>query len=300
MRLFNVSALILWLSAPLLLTAQSFPEENSVAWRGVVYGIAGPIPFAEVMCGDTTINTIKYNKIYQVNYNFDGTVYNTFYHACTRVDGQKVWVIAGGANQETLLYDFGVEVGDTLHLQVVGDDWDIDYYTESVEEIMIEGSLHKKIRFQTSYGIPDVWIEGIGSIMGPLGRGFFVVDAQPALTCYLENGTVIYKVEENQTCESGLTCAVITSNQEAKAFSEVEIFPNPASEAIWVHMAGLQGDFELSIFSAGGQRMSDQIVQGAQRVRINTSDLSPGFYLLKLSAIATPGVCQYYKIAVIR
>mgnify|MGYP002862432548 CR=1 FL=1 len=281
------------------LTAQVFPIESGSAWRGIVYGLAGPIPVASVMCGDTTIHNIKFNKIYQINYGLDGTFYNSLYRACTRVDQQKVWAIPSGLDEEILLYDFGVEVGDTLHLQFLDIDAVVDYYTESIETIVIDGATHKKIRFQTSYGIPDVWIEGIGSIMGPLDRGFFVIDAQPGLTCYLKGGEVVYKTEETLSCESGLTCAIVTSSEEVPQANAIKIFPNPANAEVWLE-SKIQGPIQVEIFAADGRMISKATYPDGQMTRVNTAALVPGVYSLKIAEKNSPLPAQFYKVTVVR
>ncbi len=299
MRLSFRFTFLLGLALPLSLAAQVFPVESGSAWRGIVYGIAGPIPVASVMCGDTTINTIKYSKIHQINYGFDGVYYNSFYRGCIRVDGQKVWVIASGLTEEILLYDFGVQVGDTLHLQFLEFDGVLDYYTESIEQIEIDGEMRKMIRFQTSYGIPDVWIEGIGSIMGPLDRGFFVIDAQPGLTCYLKDGTVIYKVEETQACESGLTCSIISSSEDVPHANAVKVFPNPADAAVWVE-SDVYGPIQVDIFAADGKLISKAEYPDGQMAQVNTKGLAPGIYLFRIAGKDNPSSSRFSRVAVVR
>jgi|APTNR8051073442_1049403.scaffolds.fasta_scaffold00571_17 hypothetical protein len=299
MRLSLRSTFLLVLALPLSLAAQVFPVESGSAWRGIIYGLAGPIPVASVMCGDTTINTIKYSKFYQINYGLDGTYYNSNYRACTRIDGQKVWVIANGATQEILLYDFGVEVGDTLHLQFVDFDQGLDYYTESIEQINIGGVLHKMIRFQTSYGIPDVWIEGIGSIMGPLDRGFFVIDAQPALTCYLKDGDVVYKTAAEQECEGGLTCAIVSGNGEVPDLNAFKVFPNPANAAIWIK-SDVPGPIQVEIFTADGRLVSKAAYPDGQFTQVSTESLAPAIYLFRIAPKDNPFSSKFHRVAVVR
>lgn len=299
MRFSLRSALLLGVALPLYLSAQVFPVESGSAWRGIVYGLAGPIPVASVMCGDTTINTVKYSKIHQINYGFDGTFYSSYYRGCTRVDGQKVWVLPSGLSDEILLYDFGVQIGDTLHLQFLEFDGVLDYYTESIEQIEIDGEMHKMIRFQTSYGIPDVWIEGIGSIMGPLDRGFFVIDAQPGMTCYLKDGQVIYKLESTQSCEGGLTCSIISGSSEAPHGNVLKVFPNPANAGVWVE-SDIQGPVLVDIFTADGKLVSKAEYQDGQKAQVNTMTLAPGIYLFKIAAKNSPLTPQFCKIAIVR
>ena len=299
MRLLLFSSFLLGLALPLSLAAQVFPIESGSAWRGIVYGLAGPIQVASVMCGDTTINTIKYNKFYQINYDFDGAYYNSFYRACTRVDGQKVWVIANGTNDEILLYDFGVEVGDTLHLQFADIGLELNYYTESIEQINVGGTLRKMIRFETSYGIPDFWIEGIGSIMGPLDRGFFLVDAQPSLTCYLKDGDVVYKTAAEQECESGLTCAIVSSSEEAPEVNVFKIFPNPADAGIWVE-SDVQSAIQVDIFTADGRLISKTEYPDGRMTRVHTGALAPGIYLFRVAPKDNLFSSQFHRVAVVR
>ncbi len=61
---------------------------------------------------------------------------------------------------------------------------------------------------------------------------------------------------------------------------QVAIFPNPASDQLYIQLRNVQGE-RLEIFNVAGQRVKNESVQGDQ-LQISTKDFHPGLYTIKI------------------
>ena len=140
--------------------------------------------------GDTIIHDISYKKVYKDYNNCSANPAN--YEAAIREENKRVYVVRSGEQHERLIYDFNMEVGDSI-----GIDTYHDYKVSKIDTVEIAGKLRKCYNcFYSSYGI----IEGIGNLDG----NFFLYPFDPILLyevgiCfnYQKNGTeLVYKTDE--------------------------------------------------------------------------------------------------------
>jgi hypothetical protein len=110
-----------------------FPDSNAVWTVGWGYSDPGPpacskeAHFSYLIAGDTLINSIIYNKINSPYCDVIGGFCGVFpycgnnYAGAIREDMifKKIWFIPPGSNSEELLYDFNLNVGDTVHGTII-------------------------------------------------------------------------------------------------------------------------------------------------------------------------------------
>lgn len=151
---------------------------------------------------DTVINEIEYKKLYL----FYDSIFNknnaTYIGAIRENDQKQVFYIADTIihnikpiytkNEEILLYDFNVEVGDTIK-EINGVDQDF-IIVENIDTVSIGGKLRKEIRFQDSF----TWIEGIGNTYGLL----FGSNSIALLLTTVIEGDIICLKHNNETIYS--------------------------------------------------------------------------------------------------
>ena len=89
-----------------------------------------------------------------------------------REEGKRVYFIFSGQEKETLLYDFGLQVGETV---TIGNGHDTRTLTVAdADTIYVDGSWVRRLRMtgdgiqKGNYSRPTYWIEGLGSDLGPL------------------------------------------------------------------------------------------------------------------------------------
>lgn len=172
--------------------------------------------------GDTNINNQTYKKIYESD---EDLPVNWDYHGSLREEDEKVWVIRKNKNQESLIYDFDLSVGDTITWL-----WDPMIIDSIIyKPINNEDRKHIYFSYQDST-LREVWIEGIGSNRGLLSSGTgFAVGGRSWLLCMKKAGNLIYMNPDYNNCfiETGI------SESESSLF---QIFPNPAINKIKINI----------------------------------------------------------------
>lgn len=73
-----------------------------------------------------------------------------------------------------------------------------------------------------------------------------------------------------------------TTGTEDIQLENVSAYPNPANDHIDIRSDNLSGQTQIDIYNITGQKVLQQTVNGQQTIRISTSDLASGTYLLKL------------------
>lgn len=192
--------LILFFSSSLLeaQTYVPFPTD-SAKWKVTYHSAASQClytvaEFQYIMNGDTVIGTTTYKKLY------DSGVY---YGSCTPMSfgsinliyedsAKHIFMRYFNTNTDTLLYDFNLNVGDTVKGLLVGNC--NPTIVTSIDSILIHSSYRKRFNYSNqSYPCIAMGsiIEGIGGTQGLLepifdGESWFVLD------CFTLRGQTIY------------------------------------------------------------------------------------------------------------
>ena len=150
----------------------------------------------------------KYTDIYKIEGDtlVDGLSYKVMY--TTRNEDLTGWSVCGviretedkqvlyrrdGASYDEILYDFSMEVGDTIIMSGSGfyPDW---MFVVETNEILIGGEPRKQIVLEYPWGDREVWIEGIGSLYGIIDSGaLFLMGGSTNLLCHYEHGDLIWQ-----------------------------------------------------------------------------------------------------------
>jgi hypothetical protein len=249
-------------------------QENN-EWTTLIVIQSGPYPWDTTfwtdnyrLSGDTVINNQTYTKLYKSQEEFPT---NWNYCAGLREENQKVWRNGTNNYPEMLIYDFTLNLGDTINL------WDDDpMIVDSIVNKPINNENRKHIYF--SYpGYPslsELWIEGIGSNRGILEPGSGTFEGGSSwLLCMKENGAIIYS---NPNYNS---CFLITKIEEINN-SLIEAYPNPAEDLIKISNLENIRIESISLFDLSGQKIRDF---DKSKTELDLSRISTGIYLLKLS-----------------
>lgn len=197
-----------------------------------------------------------------------------------------------------LLYDFGLETGDTLEVNIP----DIRYYNDpavcgdfpheplhlrvdSTGTLDVNGELRKTLFFEylnspgTFFDFRGPVIEGIGSfhfIAVPCEVDVFEGGYFTGLRCYEDSQVGLYK-RVDYACDSvGLITHIHTENIDRQALLGLSLFPNPASEVLRIETSH---EFAtLRILDLHGRVLSQQPFSPSLKV----AHLPEGIYLLQL------------------
>jgi hypothetical protein len=218
--------------------AQSFVKENKI-WSVATFDEDYNYVKTEYFKfeNDTIINgSDLYKKIYvsnnQISWREPGTL--------IKEDSGNVFVYLPLVNEVKQLYTFNLEVGDKVYL----------YPSDplNVDSVVVKNILGVDRKY--FYIFPKiVWIEGIGSLQGPLEPfGVFLGGGFLVLLCVHEDGVLIYQNPDYPDCK-------VTSSAEFNSVNKklIELLPSPAGLLRLSLLNGSKG--ELSLYSPEGKRL---------------------------------------------
>ena len=181
--------------------------------------------------GDTIIGDDSYNKLYEFSIYFFAPGYypdTSFTHyigAIRNNDSKQVLFVNKGSQSETLIYDFNLNLGDTIPFEIP-----VEYFIiREIDSIEICGSYHRRyINYLGNSSCTSSYlVEGIGYSNGLLGyfNTFGNCENYSTLTCYVE--------WNNQSCSD---CDLLLSRNLKKITEDpVNIFPNPTNSYLRIN-----------------------------------------------------------------
>jgi len=236
--------------------------------------------YSIIISGDTIIENMVYQKLtspfVQSNYTGGCTQVNyPGYKGAFRQDvtNRKVYYVPPSHLTEQLLYDFTMEVGDTVKGYLESFNYPLDIVTE-IDSVLVGDNYRKRWFINPCYQI--YLIEGIGSTFGLLqpSPGCFTDMDYFSLTCFNQNGQSLYP-------DPFAECQLITSTNDIDANSDaLLVFPNPSNGSFTVEF-----NQPIDILEV---RLSDMIgnivfqTQISNQNKINIDNLPSGAYILTI------------------
>ena len=158
--------------------------------------------------GDTLVDGVSYKVMYATR-NEDLTGWNFWGFIRETEDGQ-VLTRRDASSYEQIMYDFSMEVGDTIIMNGNGFYPDRMFVVET-NEIFIGGEPRKQIVLEYPWGDQEVWIEGIGSLYGIVDSGsLFLTGGSTDLLCCYQDGDLIWQ----NTTPGYNECYIVNPSQQ--------------------------------------------------------------------------------------
>ncbi len=158
--------------------------------------------------GDTLVDGVSYKVMYTTR-NEDLTGWSVCGVIRETEDRQVLYRRDGSAYDE-ILYDFSMEVGDTIIMSGNGfyPNW---MFVIETNEILVNGEPRQQIVLEYPWGEQEVWIEGIGSLYGIVDSGsLFLMGGSTDLLCYYEDGDLIWQ----NTTPGYNECYIVNPSQQ--------------------------------------------------------------------------------------
>lgn len=252
---------------------------------------------------DTLINDTSYKKLY-IFYDPVLNLKTASYIGGIREDQKRVYYIGDtihwlkpfnafndyNKEKELLLYDFSVEIGDTIwgdsNTNVYG-----RLIVKDIDTIQIGNTLRKKYYFNYFW---VEWIEGIGSRGGllfaasdiPTGSSY----PSNSLICFFKNDTLLYHNEYYNNC---FPSTLSVDSKQIK--SDITVFPNPANGNNIHFELGNNNIKKLEIFDLNGVLIRSFNTNGETFLEYPAGKLCSGIYLYR--ATDQNGIKQTGKFA---
>lgn len=248
-------------------------------WQVMTQGIDGGTEIWEVFNifslgqNDTTINNQLYRQIKEddqiVGFGYEEDK-KVFYRP---IDWQQ--------DEDILLYDFNLVVGDTFDLYWVNymQDSDTVFLFHKLKVLTIDSvvltdnSIRKRLTFEVTNfhgwticlnSMYFHWIEGIGNTDGLIYKDFECFEWWNQLRCFKYNDEILY----------GPCLNVSTADINQK---QIKLYPNPFQDIVKID------DPNDELLSSVIYDVQGKVIQKkANQTELNLSDLSSGLYILKV------------------
>jgi type IX secretion system substrate protein len=283
---------ILLLAATLItMTAKSqtsvyhpFPD-SSALWNfqtsQMICNFGGTIDsyYSITISGDTLISGQVYHKLSTpfvqsiitgncTPYIFSG------YDGAIRQDtaSRKVFFVPPSNNVEQLLYDFNLQIGDTVKGFIESFAFPPDT-VQSIDSVLVGSDYRKRWNINACYNIQ--LIEGIGSTFGliQLSPGCITDASDFTLTCFSQNGMTLYP-------DTTTNCVLITDvkNIYPEKYFQI-VSPNPFTNELTVTTNSNELS-QIILYDIASQKLLQQ--KFTNSISINTAQLSKGIYMYEV------------------
>jgi len=273
----NKVALLILLVSQLNVSGQyvKFPIDSAIwrvdYWNFTVCGIPQPnAQYQYTFEGDSIVNNITYSKVYSSGIS---NCINFGYCGLLRDDtlNQKVYFILPDSTSEKVLYDFSLNVGDTVPdlFNFTG----VSEVVDSIDSVNYGGQLRKRFRYTLNMGPHNdpYIIEGIGNVSGLLAPLESPTIAY-YLICFSHKGLNVFP-------DSTGACMLINEVNLLTSFSNLTISPMPVIDVSKIEITNdvIVG---ADIFDYFGNVRS-KLENENGHFFIYRKDFAPGLYLCK-------------------
>ena len=212
------------------------------------------------------------------------------YAGCIRNDSiaKKVYYVIPNTNKDTLLYDFSLNVGDTLKTFIATQcsPVKINY----IDSVLIGSNYRKQWHVVNClFGYTTKIIEGVGSDFGLLEQMSHLQKVS-GLNCFSELDVTMYPNSSSSNCPS-LTTGI---NESVSTDYTWRIFPNPAKNSVTISQT--EPTFKkYEIYDLNGRLVTENKINGILQ-KVDLIGYAEGMYIVKL--IGTQKV-EFKKIVVV-
>lgn len=288
--------------------ANKFPVDSAVWYEYDSFEYHdNPLP----VNGYTSNNKYYYNGVDFFNGNTFGVIYGSRLQKCTsgpcdevspvlyedypvgaalRIDSNKVYVYYSDfADTATVLYDYGIEIGDTFTNYVLMLQ---DFYLTciSIDSILTNTGYRKQWHFTLNqwceaYNIVDLsWIEGITSSVG-LFYDREILKCNHPFSNYVRYGQCFVHRDTVVIGDNYLACEDLLNSYNPDIYKpSISIFPNPAQDYVSIDLPITHNKATLQIYNMQGQLVKNIAINGGGLQRIDTVELPNGIYQLLVSS----------------
>jgi len=205
---------------------------------------------------------------------------------------RKVYLLECDSTNEKLLYNFSMNIGDTLKGFLSLQDQGLIHTLYSIDSVLINGNYRKMYHFELNQIPPtlcdiDYIIEGIGGIAGLIEPISFAESSSSTLLCYSENGNVIYTPGDAfPTCGgsvSNIWCdPTVSITDFNNIINNISIYPNPSFGSFTIE---INNNIKFPVIAQIYHSLGIKLFEIELKNSINTINLpflGEGFYFLKL------------------
>lgn len=292
----KISVILLFVTSMIMSYGQTnvyhkFPSYIA-EWKGDFGGYQSPqcYQFTYSISNDIYVDTIVYHAIALNKWlyphdisgmcNFSSTgSYTNCSPGAIREDtiARKVFFLETDSIHEKILYDFSLNIGDTVKSYVTKF-CSPGVIVTQIDSILIDGNYRKRWTYSRPgclFGNQGQVIEGIGSTMGLL-EPMVNFEWWGTLTCFSQDFINLYSLD-NTTCPLPLITNASFANPQLK---NISISPNPAKNSITISQPEPTFN-KYEIYSLNGKLVAENKITSIQQ-KVDLTEYAEGMYVVKL------------------
>jgi len=234
---------------------------------------------------EVEIDDVNYRNVELLNYNPNGSVFcppftaesewnTTDFYVRENVEERKVYFKLDQDEEEFVLYDFSLEVGDSISTPFnINDEY---YHLLEINNInLVDGTLVQEYVFSGGTGSFDgnfKYIESLGSVLSTFGDFGIGIGFHSELLCVEINDNLIY---------DGNCSGFVLETEEIEKQNNLTIYPNPATDFVTVEYENYLYS-KAQVVDATGRLVQSIQLNGSPQ-RINLDGLNSGIYFLAIN-----------------
>ena len=288
-------------------TYHPFPDSSAI-WRMILTYSSDPDPsysykHAVFISNDTIINGNIYHKLYKsdvtasdtLSINYTGAIREINKKVYLYLDSLAAYNISMGLfgfcrwmsgsdtsvlNKDLLLYDFDVNVGDTVFYEYLDS---IKIEITSIDSILIQNQYRKRYHYNFLWtGYPfcngllwnyDYYIESIGSPLGIFGHLGMYFENNAQLLCF-EDSEISYP--DSTSCSNAMGI-----NEKIPEENVVLVYPNPNNGLFTLKIDAPFSQATLAVFDVKGKRILQQNITQTE-TQLNLLSYPKGMYFYQV------------------
>lgn len=181
---------------------------------------------------------------------------------------------------DVLLYDFSLEIGDSIKIPSVFSYYQY-MYVINVDSIVVQGSYRKYLVLNSLLHpwVNSYWIEGIGSLNGLFWPRFDQEFGICNLECMSQDSVQLYIMDGGVG-----NCPYIPNKLLNKKITvELRIFPNPVHDNLTLNIPRLEtNEVVYTIFDFTGNLIVQKCKISTEQSHIDVAFLNEGIYIIQI------------------
>jgi len=233
--------------------------------------------------GDTMYSDTLYKRLFRIDMNQEcsSIIEDSIYMGGIREDvsNKKVYFIQDTFFGEYLLFDFSLEVGDTVPYSFNNYGYP-EIYVSSIDSILCTDGYRKRFIYSRDTWEDIVVIEGIGANTGLL-EPMEIFEHVANMRCFYNNGSMVHMDPNVNSCNLEMDTCISTFVNEKNLQSEIiKIYPNPFTKKAKIKITNIRDnihDYSFYIIDVNGKTKLKSTISSEETV-IESKDFAPGLY----------------------
>ena len=278
-----------------------FADSNAV-WKAAEYPYPpGPMIWYAfhwdyVLIGDTLIDDLLYKKMGRIDYNVQCSQLFTgpYYYTAIRDDMVVRKVYQRVSDEDYLLYDFSLGIGDTVNTIISQ-----GYIVGNIDSILIGDTYRKRFIYTKETWVDIEVIEGIGAYTG-LFEPAEVFEHIHWLRCYSEDSMALYVNPMVGQCDLEIDTCLPVNIAEFKQLNSITVYPNPFTTSTTIeYELNAISNIQFTVYNMMGEVVyrTEEIMlpQGRHTVTWSPGHLLAGLYYAVLRSKEGVSVVKMIK-----